>query len=85
MAASHSTDNLGVFCKVRISHLKYFGYSEHIYKAHQGKQFLDTGVKLLYGFKSVILSLIWLKIGVLVTLHESDGGKSSLNEYFLKM
>ena len=73
MAASHSTDNLEVFCKVRISHLEYLGHNEHIYKAHQGKQFLDTGVKLLYGFKSVILSLIWLKIGILVNLHESDG------------
>ena len=31
MTALHSTDNLEVFCKVRISHLKYFGYNEHVY------------------------------------------------------
>ena len=34
MTALYSTDHLEVFCKackVRISHLRYFGYNEHVY------------------------------------------------------
>ena len=30
MTALDSTVYLEVFCKVRISHLKYFGYNEHV-------------------------------------------------------